>query len=104
MKKPSYCPRALQILVDIDTSTQIPVVQLPLTVKADHDIREAYISMEETGIRECRRTRYVVNVSIMVQVGPNQPSPFNESKTTKTRCFEFMKSERGRHISAWTNR
>ena len=48
--KQSYRSRTLQILVDIDTSTQIPVVQLPLAVKTDHDIREAHISVKETGI------------------------------------------------------
>ena len=47
----------LQALINIDTSTQIPVVQSSLVAEIDHNIPEAHVSVEEADIRRCRQTR-----------------------------------------------
>ena len=54
MRTLSHRSGTLQTLVDIDASTQIPVIQSSLVVEADHDIPEAHISVEEIGVRKRR--------------------------------------------------
>ena len=48
--KPTHRSRTLQALINVDTSTQIPVIQPPLLVDTDHDVPEAHISVEEAGV------------------------------------------------------
>ena len=72
MQTSSHRSGTFQALGNSHTPAQIPIVQPPLVVKANHDIPKAHVSVEQTGIYKCGLARYIVQyISKEIKSGPS---------------------------------